>query len=71
MTAKSKSSARKRPRKPTAFTPRFAEHLFGQVSQIAALPQVKQAVEANHDANRWWPLTVADPRMRMLAAGRH
>ncbi|MFD0391820.1 hypothetical protein ACFQ3Z_00230 [Streptomyces nogalater] len=26
-------------------------------------------MEANHDHNRWWPPTITDPRMRMLAAG--
>ncbi|WP_228553758.1 hypothetical protein [Catenulispora pinisilvae] len=61
--------ARKQAARLTAFSPEFADKLFGQVSRIAALPQVKEAVEANHDTNRWWPLTVTDPRMRMLAAG--
>ncbi|MEZ0108614.1 hypothetical protein ABH920_002615 [Catenulispora sp. EB89] len=68
MTVKPKQP-RKRVAKPTAFSPKFADSLFDRVSRIASLPQVKQAVEANHDANRWWPLTITDPRMRMLAAG--
>jgi hypothetical protein len=43
--------------------------MFTVVSRIAALPELKAAVEANHDDNRWWPRSVADPRMRMLVAG--
>lgn len=54
---------------PIAISAAFADRLFGWVSRIAALPQVKDAVEGNHDANRWWPLSITDPRMRMLAAG--
>ncbi|MFD4922332.1 hypothetical protein ACFWNE_13610 [Streptomyces goshikiensis] len=30
---------------------------------------MRAEVEANHDENRWWPTTVNDPRVRMLAAG--
>ncbi|MEU3183034.1 hypothetical protein ABZ707_02290 [Streptomyces sp. NPDC006923] len=39
------------------------------VQRAAALPEVRQEVEANHDNNRWWPLSVSDTRLRMLAAG--
>lgn len=39
------------------------------VERAAALPDVRTEVEANHDDNRWWPLSITDPRMRMLAAG--
>lgn len=39
------------------------------VERAAALPDVRAEVEANHDDNRWWPLSVTDLRMRMLAAG--
>lgn len=39
------------------------------VERAAALPDVRAEVEANHDDNRWWPLSITDPRMRMLAAG--
>lgn len=43
--------------------------VFRLVERAAAQPEVKQEVEANHDDNRWWPLSVTDTRMRMLAAG--
>lgn len=39
------------------------------VERAAALPDVRAEVEANHDDNRWWPLSITNPRMRMLAAG--
>ncbi|MFF5475540.1 hypothetical protein [Streptomyces achromogenes] len=39
------------------------------VETAASLPDVRAEVEANHDDNRWWPTRIADPRMRMLAAG--
>jgi hypothetical protein len=39
------------------------------VARAAALPDIRTEVEANHDENRWWPTSIADPRMRMLAAG--
>ncbi|MEO3810758.1 hypothetical protein ABGB17_17290 [Sphaerisporangium sp. B11E5] len=39
------------------------------VTRAAALPDVQAEVEANHDENRWWPTSITDPRMRMLAAG--
>lgn len=32
-------------------------------------PQIRRMVEDNHDNNRWWPLEVADPRIRMAVAG--
>lgn len=51
------------------FSPVLSQRLFGVVSRVAAFPEVKAAVQANHDQNRWWPDTVADPRMRMLVAG--
>ena len=38
-------------------------------ARIAQLDDVRRDVEANHDENRWWPTSIADPRMRMLAAG--
>jgi hypothetical protein len=43
--------------------------LYDMVRRMAELPDVRAAVEANHDENRWWPTSIADPRMRMLAAG--
>ncbi|MGH3870362.1 MAG: hypothetical protein ACRDSR_02415 [Pseudonocardiaceae bacterium] len=51
------------------FAPRFSARLFGVASRISALPEVRIAVEANHDENRWWPTSIADPRIRMLVAG--
>ncbi|WP_053679725.1 hypothetical protein [Streptomyces sp. XY66] len=39
------------------------------VTRAAALTDVRAEVETNHDHNRWWPPTITDPRMRMLAAG--
>jgi hypothetical protein len=38
-------------------------------ARVALLNDVRHDVEANHDNNRWWPTSVTDPRMRMLAAG--
>lgn len=43
--------------------------VFDVVRRVAALPEVRAAVEANHDDNRWWPTSVVDPRMRMVVAG--
>ncbi|MFJ7423466.1 hypothetical protein ACIQXD_33395 [Streptomyces uncialis] len=39
------------------------------VARAASLPDVRAEVEANHDENRWWPTSIRDPRVRMLAAG--
>ena len=39
------------------------------VGRAAALPDVRAAVEANHDDNRWWPASVPDWRVRMTVAG--
>lgn len=39
------------------------------VETAAALADIRTEVEANHDNNRWWPTSITDPRMRMLAAG--
>jgi hypothetical protein len=47
----------------------LSNRLYTVLSRIAALPELKAAVEANHDNNRWWPTTLVDPRMRMLVAG--
>jgi len=47
----------------------LSSRIFTVMSRIAALPELRAAVEANHDDNRWWPTSVADPRMRMLVAG--
>lgn len=53
----------------TTYTPEVGQRLLDFVTIAAADAQVKQAVEDNHDANRWWPLTVVDWRMRLLVAG--
>jgi hypothetical protein len=47
----------------------FSAQLFGIVQKIAALQEVRTAVEANHDNNRWWPSSIIDPRIRMIVAG--
>jgi endonuclease III len=39
------------------------------IARAAGLPDVRAEVEANHDENRWWPTSISDPRVRMLAAG--
>ncbi len=54
-----------------AMTPdsQFSARIFDIVRRVAALPEVRAAVEANHDDNRWWPTSVADPRTRMVVAG--
>lgn len=51
------------------FDPRLPVRVFDIVRRIAALPEVRVAVETNHDDNRWWPTSITDPRMRMLVAG--
>ncbi|WP_329155678.1 hypothetical protein OIU91_40865 (plasmid) [Streptomyces sp. NBC_01456] len=48
---------------------RTDDRVLALVTRAAALADVRAEVEANHDHNRWWPPTIADPRMRMLAAG--
>ncbi len=52
--------------KPKAIEVRRVHRL---VARAAGLPDVRAEVEANHDENRWWPTTIGDPRVRMLAAG--
>jgi hypothetical protein len=49
--------------------PQLSARVFDIVRRIAALPEVRVAVEENHDDNRWWPTSISDPRMRMLVAG--
>lgn len=53
----------------TTLDPRLSARVFEIVGRVAALPEVRVAVEANHDNNRWWPTSVSDPRTRMLVAG--
>jgi hypothetical protein len=54
------------PLKPTR--PQVAR-IFRLVDRAAALSEVRHEVEANHDNNRWWPVSITDTRIRMLAAG--
>jgi endonuclease III len=53
----------------TPVTREDAQRVHRLVARAAALPDVRAEVEANHDNNRWWPRTISDPRVRMLAAG--
>lgn len=54
---------------PTDLAPELAERLYSLVSRAASRPDVRAAVEANHDDNRWWPRSVSDWRVRMAVAG--
>lgn len=49
--------------------PDLDARLYSFAASAAALPDLRAAVEANHDDNRWWPRRVADWRVRMLVAG--
>ena len=49
--------------------PHVAERVYALVARAAGQPDVRAAVEANHDDNRWWPLSVSDWRVRMTVAG--
>jgi hypothetical protein len=51
------------------YSPELGERLRLFVTRAAALPDVRAAVEANHDDNRWWPTYVRDWRVRMAVAG--
>jgi hypothetical protein len=53
----------------TPLAPEIAERVHSLVSCAARQADVQAAVEANHDENRWWPLSVADWRVRMTVAG--
>lgn len=53
----------------TPVKPQEIQRVHRLVARAAALPDVRAEVEANHDNNRWWPMTITDPRVRMLAAG--
>jgi hypothetical protein len=50
-------------------TPAEAERIHRLIRHAAGLADVKTEVEANHDENRWWPTSIADPRLRMAVAG--
>ncbi|MBO0801466.1 MAG: hypothetical protein J2P25_00100 [Nocardiopsaceae bacterium] len=47
----------------------LAERVYSLVACAAGQSDVRAAVEANHDDNRWWPLSVSDWRVRMTVAG--
>jgi len=51
------------------YIPALAGRVYDLVATAASQPDVKAAVEANHDDNRWWPLFVSDWRVRMAVAG--
>lgn len=53
----------------TGYTPELADRLRAFVTSAATQPDVRAAVEANHDDNRWWPAYVQDWRIRMAVAG--
>jgi endonuclease III len=53
----------------TECSPEFASNLYLFVARAAAQPDVRVAVQANHDDNRWWPARVQDWRVRMAVAG--
>lgn len=68
------ASARGRGQSPsdgqvTSFTADVSRRVLTFTRRVSALSEVRAAVEANHDENRWWPTTLSDPRVRMLAAG--
>ena len=54
---------------PIDLLPDTAERVHAFVARAAAQPDVRAAVEANHDDNRWWPRSVSDWRVRMAVAG--
>src|SRR5579859_345135 len=54
---------------PADLAPDMAERVHALVCCAAGQPDVRAAVEANHDDNRWWPRSVADWRVRMTVAG--
>ena len=54
---------------PARCSPAVAGRVYELAAAAAAQPDVKAAVEANHDDNRWWPLFVSDWRVRMAVAG--
>jgi hypothetical protein len=43
--------------------------IFFLISHAASLPNVRNEVIANHDNNKWWPISVEDWRLRILLAG--
>lgn len=53
----------------TVYTPALADRVYALTAVAAAQSDVREAVEANHDDNRWWPTYVSDPRVRMAVAG--
>jgi hypothetical protein len=49
--------------------PQVAGRVYALAARAAGQPDVRAAVEANHDDNRWWPRSVSDWRVRMTVAG--
>ncbi len=47
----------------------LTDRVYSLIECAARQPEVRDAVEANHDDNRWWPLSVSDWRVRMTVAG--
>lgn len=54
---------------PTDLAPELAGRVYALVARAAGQHDIRAAVEANHDDNRWWPQSVADWRVRMAVAG--
>lgn len=54
---------------PTVFSANLVDRVTALVTVAAAQREVKEAVQSNHDDNRWWPTFVTDPRVRMLVTG--
>jgi hypothetical protein len=54
---------------PADLSSELADRVYALVARAAAQPDVRPAVEANHDDNRWWPRSVSDWRVRMAVAG--
>jgi endonuclease III len=53
----------------SGYSPELARRLRAFITRAARQPDVRAAVEANHDDNRWWPAYVQDWRLRMAVAG--
>lgn len=49
--------------------PQAVGRVYALVARAAGQPDVRAAVEANHDDNRWWPRSVSDWRVGMTVSG--
>ena len=45
------------------------QQLYEALKTCASLPEVKIEVMKNHDDNQWWPIALADWRLRLVVAG--